>query len=64
MLEELIKLLTLYQNSLDREYDNDCVALAGKIISQLAVTKNDIQILKSMIPSDVPAEIVEKLKNL
>lgn len=62
MLDEIIKILNDYLSNLDREYDHDSIILTEQLISSISSEKENIAVLLSAIPNDVPASIVEKLK--
>ena len=62
MIDEIIEIIELYLNNLDREYDSDMVLLSEKILIELANTKNDILALVSAVPTDIPEDVKKKLK--
>ena len=62
MIDDIIKIMELYLNSLDREYDNDMVMLTEKILSELNSTKSDMLALFSAVPCDISNDVKNKLK--
>lgn len=64
MIDEIIEIIELYLDNLDREYDNDMVVLAEKILNDLDNTRSDIFALFSAVPMDVPEDVKDKVKNI
>lgn len=62
MIDCIVEIIKLYLNELDREYDNDMVLLAEKVLNQANDLKKDINILLSAVPTDISEEIKGKLR--
>ena len=64
MIDDIIEIIEFYLDSLDREYDNDMVVLAEKILRELNITRNDIKTLLTAVPGDVELEVKDALRIL
>lgn len=64
MIDDIIEIIKIYLDSLDREYDNDMVLLTEKILGELNATRDDVKKLLTAVPGDVELGVKDSLKIL